>query len=184
MERFFLVPEAMKDQTFWLDGREYGLDENDPLSAEENVPKKYGFSLELDKLIDLALKDYLNGDTLYQTNDFWSDAGNSKTCLYRRGDLTVDEKVIPADMTFRINDGRYLSMYRSLPFDRILPKKIDDFIKGPEGVPKRMMPTYIHGYRWKTPDWLVELFENYVKKYCKDEWRITKVEELSEYAQT
>lgn len=107
----------------------------------------------------------MNHTTLYQTHEFFTNLGHSKTSLYRLGEISANENIFPALFTFRINDGRYLAMYHSLTFDPIVPVKREDFLKGPEGVPESKLPTYLFGERWKTPEWLIELIEGYMDLY-------------------
>lgn len=166
MERFFLVPDAIRNQVFSLNTRDYGIcDENGNPFFDDSQKPIPGFAVELDKLLSEAQRDYVNHTTLYQTHEFIANQGNSKTSLYRLGEISANGDIYPALFTFRINDGRYLAMYHSLTMDPIVPLKREDYVRGPEGVPESNRPTYLYGERWKTPEWLIELLEGYIELY-------------------
>ena len=182
MKRFFLKPEAIKDQVFSLDHRSFWADgevPGEPVKNEDCTAALHaGFAVELDKLMSEALKDYVNIDTLYPANEHYVHPGLSKTCLYRTGDVMSGNEVLPALFTFRINDGRYLSIYHSLPFEPTIGIKLNDCIKGPEGIKRTMLPTYMHGQMWKTPDWLGEIYEFYANKFKKSHMNTLDIHEM------
>ncbi len=184
MRRFFLEPVAIKDQVFSLDHRSFWTDEEVPGEPETSVDSSSavhaGFDVELDRLMSEALKDYVNNDTLYVASEHYVHPGRSKTCLYRTGDMISGDEVLPALFTFRINDGRYLSMYHSPPYDPAITRKLDDCIEGPKGIQRKMLPTYIHGQEWKTPEWLNEIYEIYAKEFHKFQLNTSDIGEISD----
>jgi hypothetical protein len=184
MKRFFLEPGAIKGRIFSLDHRNFWADGKVPgePAAKDGGPAAAhaGFAAELDRLMSEALKDYANNRTLYPAIEGYVHPGRSKTCLYRTGDVMSGDDILPALFTFRINDGRYLSMYHSLPFDPTIGRELGDCVEGPKGIERSMLPTYMHGQMWRTPEWLDEICGVYAERFRESNLRARDVRERSD----
>lgn len=124
--------------------------------------------LVIDKLLADALQDYTANTTLYPVNEYIVNQNWANTAFYHFGDLESKGNIIPALFTFMINDGRYLSIFHSGMFVPFSYKSEYRIYPAPTPVSLNRPITTLFGKNIRSPQWLIELFEQYAKGHTKD----------------
>ena len=170
-----LIELSPKAASRFIEGGHYRLQDS-PGPAFVCDDRSGVFGAELDRLLMDALTDVMNGNTVYQFNEYNVEHHRNKTYLYRLGDTMINGQYWPALMTFRVNPGRYLSMRHSiLPSERpyggmmeypVVTDPFDtEFHDRPLGIPNGA-PSYVYlGDNWVTPVWFYDIFIEFGKSH-------------------
>lgn len=149
MHRFLSRDGMLEKQVFELDGRGGN-----------------SISSVIDRLLLDALGDYVSNNTYYVVHGSVG-SGSNCTSLHRFGDISQDGSILPALFTFRINDGRCLSIYRSNELDAICSIFSDDMLPMPDAIDSDIASSYLFGQDFRTPQWLSEILEGFIHKCGK-----------------
>ncbi len=165
-----LIELSPKAANRFIEGEKNGSSEHFGLLV--NYDRMGSFGVKLDELLMDALTDVMNQNTIYYFEEHRVEHQCNKTYLYRIGDMMLNGSRFPALLTFRVNPGRYISMYHSIPpyesgdgsitnYPIVLDSFDIEFHKSPTGIPNGV-PSYTYlGENWITPLWFHDLFVEY-----------------------